>query len=315
MQFTDYNYKNLYNSAHVELPSTVHVKNTGLAKFFKDYLLKKLLSQYVITLPKHWDLDYFRYVLFLRGYIVVFDEGDEFGIIPQGAELSGYNVFYRPVYALIANPVIPGTVKRTINEDCTVIKLTPNYKGIWDIIDYYGDLLALCAESVGVNLINSHLSYVFTAANKSAAESFKKLYDSVAGGEPCVVQDKNLLNADGSPAWQAFTQNLAQTFIAPAILDCMNTIEDQFDSLVGIPNANTDKRERLITDEVNANNADTNLLRDIIFDQISDGMERTRKMFKMTKRDLNIKLRYENTTMTGGNDNGTNGVSIINGNV
>lgn len=82
MQFTDYNYKNLYNSAYVELPSTVHVKNTGLAKFFKDYLLKKLLSQYVITLPKNWDLDYFRYVLFLRGYIVVFDEGDEFGIHP-----------------------------------------------------------------------------------------------------------------------------------------------------------------------------------------------------------------------------------------
>lgn len=315
MQFTDYNYKNLYNTTAVSLPSTVHVKNTGLANFFKDYLLKKLLSQYIITVPKTWDIDYFRYVLFLRGFIVVFDEGDMFGVIPQGAELSGFNVFYRPSTAIITNPVIQGTRELTINEDCSVIKLTPNYKGIWDVIDYYGDILALCAESVGVNLINSHLSYVFTASSKSAAESFKKLYDSVASGEPAVVQDKNLLNDDGSPAWQSFTQNLSQTFITPALLDSMNTIEDQFDSLVGIPNANTDKRERLITDEVNANNADTNLLRDIIFDTVTAGMEAARKMFGLSKRELNIKLRYDNTNMNGGVDSESNRVSFTNGNV
>lgn len=303
MQFVNYDWKNLYNSSKVELPGTVHVKNTGLAKFFKDYLFKKLLSQYIITLPKNWDMDYFRYVLFLQGFIVVFDEGDQFGVIPQGASLAGFNVFYRPTTALIANPVIKGTRKLKINEDCTVIKLTPNYKGVWDIIEYYGDMLALCAESVGVNLVNTHLSYVFTAGNKSAAESFKKLYDDVASGQPAVVQDKNLLLDDGSPAWHAFEQNLKQTFITTDLLDAMNTIENQFDNLVGIPSANTDKRERLVTDEVAANNIDTNLLRDIIFEMISDGMERARKMFKMTKRELNIKLRYKTVNVEGGLNN------------
>ena len=290
----DYVWRNIYNSTIVSLPSTVHVKESGLTNFFKDYLLKKLLSQYIFKLPKTWDKDYFRYTLFMGGYLAVLDT-NEFGVIPQFGALSGYNVFYRPTNVIVANPCIAGTQERQINVDCTIIKLTPNYKGIWDIIDYYGDMLALCAESVGVNLINTHLAYVFTAANKTAAEAFKKLFDRIASGEPAVVQDKNLLNDDGTPAWQAFNQNLTQVFIAPEILDSMNTIEDQFDSLVGIPNANLDKRERLITDEVNANNADTMLLRDIIFESISEGLDDTRKMFGFTKRDLNVKLRYDET--------------------
>lgn len=292
----NYMYKDIYNSSIVALPSTVHVKGTGLATFFKDYLMKKLMSQFIFKLPQFWDPDYFKYILFFNGYIGVLDTGDDnYGVIPQGCALSGYNVFYRPTQIIVSNPLIPKTLEPTINEDCTLIKLTPNYKGVWDIIDYYGDLLALCAESAGINLINTHLAYVFTAANKSAAESFKKLYDQIASGEPAVVQDKNLLNDDGSPAWQAFSQDLRQVFITPEILDAMNTIEDQFDSLVGIPNANTDKRERLITDEVNANNADTMLLRDLMFECISRGLEDTRKMFGYTKRELNVKLRYDQT--------------------
>ena len=300
----NYMYKDIYNSSIVALPSTVHVKGSGLANYFKDYLMKKLMSQFMFTLPKYWDLDYFRYILFYNGYIAVLDTGaDNYGVIPQGCALSGYNVFYRPTQAIVSNPLIPKTMEPYINIDCTLIKLTPNYKGVWDIIDYYGDLLALCAESVGINLINTHLAYVFTAANKSAAESFKKLYDQVASGEPAVVQDRNLLNDDGSPAWQAFEQDLRNKFIAPEILDAMNTIEDQFDSLVGIPNANTDKRERLITDEVNANNADTMLLRDLIYDSISHGLAETRKMFGYTKRQLDVKLRYDVTGAPVEDDN------------
>lgn len=292
----DYMWKDIYNSTIVSTPSTVHVKQSGLSNFFKDYLLKKLMSQFIFKLPKRWDIDYFRYNLFIRGYIGVLDTGtDLYGVIPQYGALSGYNVFYRPTRLTVANPSIPNTLERTINENCTIIKLTPNYKGIWDIIDYYGDMLALCAESTGINLINTHLAYVFTAANKSAAEAFKKLFDKIASGEPAVVQDKNLLNDDGSPAWQAFEQNLKQVFIAPDILYCMNTIEDQFDSLVGIPNAHTDKRERMITDEVNANNADTMLLRDIMFESINEGLEATRKMFGFTRRNLDVKLRYDET--------------------
>lgn len=284
-----YDYKIQYH-ANYPIPSTVHVKNTAMANFFKDYLLKKVFGLYDITIPDNWDLDYFRYALFLNGFICT-AEYAEYDVIPQHCTLTGYNVFYRPNKAIVTNPNIVGTHQFIIDKDCTLIKLTPNYKGVCDIIDYYGDMLALCAESAGMNLVNTKLAYVFTAADKTAAESFKKLFDKIQQGDPAVVIDKKLMNDDGSPAWATFSQNLSQNFITPQILEAMNTIENKFDQTVGIPNANTDKRERLISSEVDSNNIDTRILADVIYQTLSDGFKKHNNMFP--EYPISIKYKYE----------------------
>ena len=49
---------NLYNSSFS--PSTVHVKNTGLQRYFRKYLLQKAISVFKWTLPEEWDEDYFK---------------------------------------------------------------------------------------------------------------------------------------------------------------------------------------------------------------------------------------------------------------
>lgn len=287
---TLYDYKNNYNSNYA-LPSTTHIKNTGLAMFFKDYLLKKVFGLYDIDLPEVWDVDYVRYALFLNGFIATFDEGVDYGVIPQHGSLTGYNVFYRPDEIIITNPVIKGTRRLKIDVDCTIIKLTPNYKGIYDIVDYYGDLMAICAEGVGMNIVNTKLAYVFTATDKGVAESFKKLFDKIQQGDPAVVIDKKLMNEDGTPAWTTFVQNLQQNFITNDLLEAMNTIENKFDQLVGIPNANTDKRERLISSEVDSNNIDTRILADVIYDTLKKGIDKHNKMFPDYK--ISIRYKYE----------------------
>lgn len=290
-RFTTYTDKNTYNSEFT-IPSTAHVKGTGLANYYKDYLLKKVFGLYKFTLPKSWDGDFFRYALFTKGFIATFDEGERYGVIPQPCNLHGYNVFYRPTRAIITNPCIIKSRDLLIDKECTIIKLTPNYKGIWDIIDFYGDMLALCAASTSTNILNTRLAYVFMAKDKTAAESFKKMFDMIESGDPAVVIDKKLMNDDGSPAWQSFSQNIGQNFIAPQILECMETIEDKFDQTIGIPNANTDKRERLIKAEVESNNIDTRILADVIYDTIKSGIEKHNKMFPDYM--MNIEYKYKN---------------------
>lgn len=175
--------------------------------YFKKYLLQRAISTFKFTLPETWARNYFEYCLFGWGYVAIVNT-DKYGVIPQACGLRGYNVFYQPTHAVITNPLLQGILEPRIGKDCTLIKLQPTYSGIMDIVDYYGDLMALTAETTGTNLLNSKLSYVFTARNKAGAEALKKMYDRVASGEPMVVQDKNLLTEDGEQAWQAFSQNV-----------------------------------------------------------------------------------------------------------
>lgn len=271
-----YDYTNLYNAQFS--PSSVHVRNTQLQNFFRRYLTQKAVSVFKWKLPESWDRDYFLYVLYTWGFIGVI-ETDKFGVIPQAGALSGYDIFYRPTTLTITHPLLKGILTPRIGTQCTLFKLAPDYCGIMDLINYYADMLALCAETAGVNMLNSHVSYVFGAENKQTAETYKKLFDEIAGGEPAVVVGKNLFNADGTPAWTPFTQNVGQNYIASDLLSDMRKIEAMFDTVIGIPNANTDKRERLITDEVNANQVETSCIAELWLESLQKSAADTRDMF------------------------------------
>lgn len=259
-------------------PSTVHSQNTQLVHYYKRYLLQKAMSVFKWKIPEHWNRDYLLYSLYCRGVVAVFNT-DRFGVIPQMCGLAGYGVFYQPTRAIIANPLINQSIEARIGESCELLKLQPDFGGIMDMVAQYAELMALTSEMVSMNVVNSKLSYVFTSGNKAAAESFKKLYDKITGGEPAVVVDKALMLPDGSKAWEAFEQNLRQNFIAGDGLSLLRQIENQFATDIGIPNANTEKRERAVVDEVNANNVETYSKCALWLESLQDGCERVKRMF------------------------------------
>lgn len=287
----NYEFINQYNA--MRSPSTVHCRNTALVEYYTRYLFQKVISVFEFEgLPEEWADNYFKYVLFGYGVIAVIYT-DKYGVICQDCGLSGYDVFYQPTRCIIANPHLPGLKEFKIHENCEIIKLQPDYGSVMDLVTTYADLMALALETTGANLLNSKLSYVFFAENKTAAESFKKLYDRVASGEPMAVIDKNLLMEDGTPAWQIFTQNVGQNYITDRLLNDMKTLEDQFNTVIGVPNANTQKRERMITDEVNANNVDTQCRVNLWLETMNKDIEQVNKMFGT---DIKVKYRYDDLT-------------------
>lgn len=287
----NYEFINQYNA--MRSPSTVHCRNTALVEYYTRYLFQKVISVFEFEgLPEEWADNYFKYVLFGYGVIAVIYT-DKYGVICQDCGLSGFDVFYQPTRCVIANPHLPGLKEFKIHENCEIIKLQPDYGSVMDLVTTYADLMALALETTGANLLNSKLSYVFFAENKTAAESFKKLYDRVASGEPMAVIDKNLLLEDGTPAWQMFTQNVGQNYITDRLLNDMKTLEDQFNTVIGVPNANTQKRERMITDEVNANNVDTQCRVNLWLETMNKDIEQVNKMFGT---DIKVKYRYDDIT-------------------
>lgn len=270
-----YNYNN--GSVNNAIPGA-DVSNSPLSRFFQKYLLQRALSVFKWELPKNWSREYFLYLLYSWGYVAVINT-DKFGVIPQGCGLRGFDVFYRPTHAVIANPLLKGIVEPHIGTQCVIIKLQPDYGNVMDIVTFYGDMMALTAQTAGVNIMNSKLSYVFTTANKAGAESFKALYSKINKGEPAAYYDKELLGPDGKPAWQTFSQNVGQNYIADKLLEDLRKLENRFDTAIGIPNSNTDKKERLIVDEVNSNNAETASLCELWLEQLQEGVAAANEMF------------------------------------
>lgn len=272
-------------------PSSIHCHNTLLHAYFAKYLEERAMSVFKWTIPDYWKpgIDFIRYVLLRIGFFTV-TELPELGVVPINCTLKGYGFYYQPTGVIIENPALRESVEKTIGTDCSLVKLKPDYTGIWDIVSYYADQLALISESAGVNLINTRMTYVFGSKNQNHADSFKSLYDNIAGGNPAVFYDKRLLNEDGTPNWQLFEQNVGNNYLVSDLLSDYRKVVADFDTMIGIPNANTDKRERLITDEVNANNQETYSLSDVMLETLKRGIEETKELFP----DLEFDIEYRN---------------------
>ena len=271
-----YDYKNARNSTIN--PSTIHVRDTGLQRYFARYLLQKTISVFKWDMPKTWSRNYLLYTLYCWGYAAVINT-DKFGVIPQQCTLGGFDVFYQPKFATIANPLLRGILNPVIGRQCELLRLQPDYGGVMDIVNFYADMLALSAETASTNLLNSKLAYVFASNGKAGAESFKKLYDQIASGEPAAYIDKNLYRDDGTPTWNFFNQNLKETYIAGDILNDMRLWEMKFDNEIGIPTTNTTKKERLITDEANSAIEESRTKAQLWLDELQECCRKINAMF------------------------------------
>lgn len=296
-------------------PSNIRPTNTALSQYFVRYLLQKTMGVFDAKLDADikptgpegsrtsWPLNYFWYVMYTFGYIAIF-RTDIWGTIMQQCTLKGYNIYYQPFQVMVCHPLIKAIDKPlTIGRDCVLVQMTPDYGGIMDLVTYYADLMAIVTEAVVVNLYNSKLAYVFGASGRANAQSLKKMYDEVASGQPATFVDKGLFGPDGTPQWIQFNQNVGGNYITDRLLADLRKIENQYSTAIGLPNANTEKRERLLTDEVNANNVETQSMASVWLDNIKRGFDEANDMFGL---DLSIDWRVKPQEQEVENEPATN---------
>ena len=302
MSAAPYSYEQVNAYTSPVTPSIVHTKGNALSYYFRKYLFLEAVSMVKWTLLDTWPQNRLEYLVFGEGGISVFNT-DRYGLVYDHMGLTGINVFYNPTHTLVANPFIKGTKYLQIGKQCEIIHLQPDYRGMVDIVAYYGDMMALAAQTIQSNLINSRLAYVFAAGNKAGAESFKKMFDLIMQGNPAVFVDSALLKtyksgASGQAPWIYFATDLKGNFITNELLTALKTIKALFDTEVGIPNTNTSKKERMLTDEVNSNNVETAAKASLWLDSLQRGCERVHKLFGLDKSTLWVDWRFPPNTST-----------------
>lgn len=303
----NYGYKNMENSRF--FPSTYHIDSKLMGYNFR-YLFQRAVSVFDWKLPDSIEQNYFKYVLYNIGYGFVFNT-NEFGTIFNHGGLSGYDIYYQPAYGVVANPLLTENAKfynkMRIGKDCAIIRLTPDYIGITDICRYYAELLSEAGSSLKTNLVNTKLAYIFGAKNKTVGETLKKIYDNIASGETAVVIDSKLFDENGNLSVQLFSNAVKNVYIGDQLIQDIRGIMNDFDSCIGIPNGNINKKERMVVKEATMNDFETKALCYTWIDTLKKDLEISNNMFP----DFRIEVDFRKELYNNGTESNDNTVDNI----
>lgn len=256
LHYAPLNYDQINAMEGMYTPSMVKSFNNKVFIFWERALFQRAASVIEFSgLPDAWEgatKDFFVYCLYKFGYVGVINT-EKYGLIFQPGTLEGYNIYYQPVKFRINNPHVKLPYSTFwIGMNVELIKLTPDYFGIWDIISYYAEKLAALDNAINMSLINNKFAFMLAAKNKQASEVFKKMIDKVNAGEPAVIFDQKLVNdpQDKTEPWQLWSRDhMKENYLTTMQLADFNTILHNFDKEIGIPTIPVEKKERMITDE------------------------------------------------------------------
>lgn len=271
-------------------PKKVDGQIAARTEFYKTILFRVVKGIFDVTLPIDWELDYILNNFIHSGYIIITESPA--GVLPLRGTFQGFNYFDYPTHCVISVPILE-SFTRTIGVDCQIIYLermrTRTFFAFNQMVDIYAYKLAAADAGIDVNLFNSRVAYIAEAETKAQSETLKSLYNQIAEGEPFVVYRSNALSPNGKGLNVAFG-NVKQNYVADLIQDSKRTIMNEFLTLLGINNANTDKRERLITDEVNANNIELMCNTNLWEENLRICMERVHNLFPSINFDIKLKF-------------------------
>lgn len=303
------NYEEINIRAGTYSPSQVKSYNNQVFKFWQRGLFQRACSTLIIDLPKIWKRNkiLMYYCLFAFGFVGV-GNLPELGKWFNPGTLQGFDFYYRPKIFKLDNPYYrkKGISKDfEIGKNCELLQLTPDYFGIWDIIMYYAEKLAVLDVAINTAIINSKFAYIVGAKNKAAAEVLKALFDRVNKGEPAVFFDKKLANdgTDKEEPWQALFREVKTNYIVTDLLRDFQTVINDFDTEIGIPTIPYEKKERLVTAEATSKQIDATSRSIIWYDTLKETSEICNEFLEFPDDDkIDVRLRY--TTEEGGQING-----------
>ena len=300
------NYDQINNVAGHIQPSVLKYSNAVTYAYWQRSLYQRAISTLEFKgLPETWQgavKDFFYWCVFSYGYVGVFDT-EKFGLSFQPGALYGFDFYYQPTEFIVANPKLNQKFK--IHEETELIRLCPDYRGIWDIIDYYAMLLSILDTGINMGIINNKFAYLLGAKNKAAAEAIKKAFDKINAGEPAVVVDNSLMPVDPQSKEESYTfldrPNLKQSYLTTDQLMDRQTLLSAFDNEIGIRTLPYNKKERLVTAEAESGEQDSTARLMVWKATLDSSLELVNKMFNTN---ITVEVTYKGgEDLVSGKDN------------
>lgn len=314
-------YEEINNLRGHKVPSVGLCYDSETFFFFWRSLYQRLASKFKWTVPDHWDKEVYEFTLYSLGFVGVFDTNkyaktpnQRYGIIPAPSTVSGIGVQMQPTKIRTANPHFFMPYSETIYDGAGLIKLTPDYRGILDIVDFYAKELATLWSSIDQSIINARFAYIIAANSEAAAATLKAIFDDRNSGKPLMVYDKNKLKKkqpvdktlpiENQDPFEVLDLKVGQNYITDKLLADYRRILVQFDTEIGIPNNPYEKGERLVTNEVESNSAETVARFTYWMECLNRSLKRTYEVFPELENTLKVESTFYDTGQTGAKEAG-----------
>lgn len=137
--------------------------------------------------------------------------------------------------------------KRYDADNCVIIENNKLRLPTDPFIMFYVNKLTEAERTMDVNIKSCKTPVIFACDDKDVL-TFKRIFQQVDGNVPAIFADRGL-NLDSINSYQTGVK-----FMGKDLMDYANSVENKLLTFLGFNNSPVDKKERLITDEANANN-------------------------------------------------------------
>ena len=177
----------------------------------------------------------------------VFFKDEEKGLMVARCTIDGnLNYYDEPISVM---PYATGYQGKTLlnGKECVIIRNNDDMIPTAPTIQLYAMDLANISRTMDVN-INAQKTPILIKCTERQKQSVKNAYSQITGNEPAIYIDKQF----DESSFEVLKTD------APIVFDKLQVqkheIWDECLTFLGINNANTQKKERLVTNEVDANN-------------------------------------------------------------
>ena len=258
-------------------------------EFYFNSLLSKLDNLFIWhNLPDSIDEVALNRQLFINGYTCFTDMGTDKLYAMNGLEGEKPNEYYMPTAFTVANPILGSKVLRIreidgekpnavmmYNSRTDEDVFLPCGRGLYQLIKITATLLADNITSISCAQINSRVQAVATAESEAQAISAEKVIKDMYMGKPYRVVTEDELE---KVTIQKVDNSSSATIIAQ-LVELQQYIIGQFYMAIGIKYNQINKKERLITDEINFQDQFLEVNIDVMLKARQEACEKINEMF------------------------------------
>ena len=247
------------------------------------------------NLPESMNERYLEYCLYMEGQAgLLFDE--DYGFINTKVASNGYlNIYGLPTqmncysyqYQKIRN--LYTGLEGTKDKDCVLVM--NNWQRIPTIatIQLFAQRLAEAEMTASVN-IKAQKTPVLIVVDENQRLMMENLYAQYDGNRPFIMGDKNQLSENTIRSISTGAE-----FIADKVMEYKKQIWNEALTFLGINTLQTEKKERLITDEAASNNELINLNLQSMLIPRQEAAKQFNKLFGLegTDKEISVRLRSD----------------------